>query len=56
MISESPDPAASLQEAAISLAYAIDAPAPPPELRSRILTAARAERPNVVPLFTAETV
>ena len=41
---------ASLQGAASSLAYAVDAPAPPPELRSRILEQARAERPNVVPL------
>ena len=40
----------SLQEAATSLAYAVDAPAPPPDLRSRILAQARAERPNVVPL------
>lgn len=41
---------ASLREAAASLAYAVDAPAPPPELRSRILEQARAERRNVVPL------
>ena len=40
----------SLQDAATSLAYAVEAPAPPPELRSRILDQARAERPNVVPL------
>jgi anti-sigma factor RsiW len=41
---------ASLQETTSSLAYAVDAPAPPAELRSRILEQARAERPNVVPL------
>lgn len=41
---------ASLSDAATSLAYAVDAPPPPQELRSRILTAARTERPNVVPL------
>ena len=41
---------ASLQRTATALAYAPDAPAPPPELRSRILEQARAERPNVVPL------
>ena len=33
-----------------SLAFAVESPAPPAELRSRILEAARAERPNVVPL------
>lgn len=41
---------ASLQSVASSLAYAVDAPAPPSELRTRILAQARAERPNVVPL------
>jgi anti-sigma-K factor RskA len=41
---------ASLSEAATALAYAIEAPAPPPQLRGRILERARAERPNVVPL------
>jgi anti-sigma factor RsiW len=41
---------AALREAAGALAYAPDAPAPPPELRERILAQARAERPNVVPL------
>jgi anti-sigma factor RsiW len=40
----------TLQEAAATLAYAVDAPAPPPELRGRILARARAERPNVLPL------
>src|SRR5919108_5982985 len=41
---------ASLSEAATSLAYGVEAPAPPPQLRDRILERARAERPNVVPL------
>ncbi|MBW3593224.1 MAG: anti-sigma factor [Actinobacteria bacterium] len=41
---------ASLQGAAASLAYAVEAPEPPADLRSRILAQARAERPNVVPL------
>jgi anti-sigma factor RsiW len=40
----------SLSEASSSLAYAVDAPAPPPQLRERILASARSERPNVVPL------
>jgi anti-sigma-K factor RskA len=40
----------SLTEAAASLAVGVDAPPPPPELRERILDAARAERSNVVPL------
>jgi anti-sigma-K factor RskA len=39
-----------LLAAAASLAYAPDPPAPPPALRERVLAAARAERPNVVPL------
>jgi anti-sigma factor RsiW len=41
---------ASLQGAAASLAYAVDAPAPAPALRDRILVQARSERANVVPL------
>jgi anti-sigma-K factor RskA len=41
---------ASLSDAAGFLAYATDAPAPPPELRARILQQAKRERPNVVPL------
>jgi len=41
---------ASLSEAATSLAYSVETPAPPPQLRERILERARAERPNVVPL------
>ncbi|TMK66225.1 MAG: hypothetical protein E6G60_03650 [Actinobacteria bacterium] len=44
------DELASLSEASTSLAYAVDPAAPPPQLRERILAAARAERPNVVPL------
>jgi anti-sigma factor RsiW len=40
----------SLSEAATSLAFAAAGPAPPPQLRSRILEQARAERPSVVPL------
>ena len=41
---------ASLSETATALAYATEAPAPPPELRARILQQARSERSNVVPL------
>ena len=41
---------AELSETATALAYATDAPAPPAELRTRILDQARAERPNLVPL------
>jgi anti-sigma-K factor RskA len=41
---------ATLSESAAALARATDAPAPPPELRARILQQARDERPNVVPL------
>jgi predicted anti-sigma-YlaC factor YlaD len=41
---------ASLSEAATALAYATEAPAPPPELRARILQQASRERSNVVPL------
>jgi len=41
---------ASLSEAAGALAYATEAPAPPVELRARILQEAQRERPNVVPL------
>lgn len=41
---------AALQESASSLAYAVPAPAPPPQLRERILEQARSERSNVVPL------
>lgn len=41
---------ASLGRAASALSYAAEGPAPSPELRGRILEAARAERTNVVPL------
>jgi anti-sigma-K factor RskA len=41
---------ASLSEAASALAYATEAPPPPPELRARILQQASRERSNVVPL------
>ncbi|HLM36998.1 MAG TPA: anti-sigma factor [Gaiellaceae bacterium] len=40
----------SLKEAAASLAYAAAGPAPPPELKERILTQARGERDNVASL------
>jgi anti-sigma-K factor RskA len=40
----------AFRAAAAALAFADPAPAPPPELRGRIVDAARAERPNVVPL------
>jgi anti-sigma-K factor RskA len=41
---------ASLQSAAGALAYAVEPSHPPESLRGRILAAAHAERPNVVPL------
>jgi anti-sigma-K factor RskA len=41
---------AGLKEAAASLAYGAVGPAPPPELRERILTQARSERANVASL------
>jgi anti-sigma-K factor RskA len=41
---------AGLKEAAAALAYGADGPAPPPELRDRILAQAREERPNVTSL------
>jgi anti-sigma factor RsiW len=44
------DELVELREASSALAYAVDAPEPPAALRDRILTQARAERPNVVPL------
>jgi anti-sigma-K factor RskA len=43
------DELAAFTDAATSLAYAVDAPAPPPALRERILESARAERAVVVP-------
>jgi anti-sigma-K factor RskA len=44
---------ASFTETATSLAYGVESPAPPSDLRDRILERARAERPNVVPLRPA---
>jgi anti-sigma-K factor RskA len=44
------DEFAQLQESAAALAWAVDAPAPPAALRTRILTEAAAGRENVVPL------
>jgi anti-sigma-K factor RskA len=44
------DELASLSEAAGALAYATEAPVPPPELRARILQQASRDRENVVPL------
>jgi anti-sigma-K factor RskA len=38
------------REAAAALAYAVDTPQPPPDLRERILVQAITERPKVVPL------
>jgi anti-sigma factor RsiW len=40
----------ALRGAGASLAFAVDGPAPPVELRARVLAAARAEPQNVVPL------
>jgi anti-sigma-K factor RskA len=40
---------AGLRDAASSLAFAVEGPAPPPELRERIIEAVGAERQNVVP-------
>lgn len=44
------DELAGLQDASASLAFAVDGPEPPAELRERILAAAREEPSNVVPL------
>jgi len=41
---------ALLATTSTALAHAVETPAPPPDLRERILVAARAERSNVVPL------
>jgi len=41
---------AQLGGAAGALAFAVESPAPSPDLRARILDSARAERPNVTPL------
>jgi anti-sigma-K factor RskA len=49
------DELASFTEAATSLAYAVDAPAPPAALRDRILESARAERAVVVPFRPRRT-
>ena len=46
---------AGLQDAAASLAFSVEGPAPPSALRAAILDAARAERPNVVPLRPRRT-
>jgi anti-sigma-K factor RskA len=40
----------TLSESATALAWAVDAPPPPSDLRERILSAAAAERVNVIPL------
>jgi anti-sigma-K factor RskA len=44
------DELAQLQESAAALAWAVESPAPRPELRARILAEATAGRENVVPL------
>src|SRR5579871_1305450 len=44
------DEVAELSSAASSRAFGLEPVEPPPALRGRILDAARAERPNVVPL------
>jgi len=49
------DELAGLQDAAAALAFSVEGPGPPPELRASILEAARAERPNVVPLRPRRT-
>ena len=41
---------AALRDPVAALAYGVESPAPPPELRARILDAARAERSKVVPI------
>jgi anti-sigma factor RsiW len=46
---------AELGGAASALVFAVESPAPPEALRSRILESARAERPNVVPLRSRRT-
>jgi anti-sigma factor RsiW len=45
-----------LRAAAASLAFAVDGPAPPAALRSRVLGAARAEGQNVVPFRTRRSI
>jgi anti-sigma-K factor RskA len=49
------DDLADLSDTAGLLAYAVAAPAPPEQLRKRILSAAAAERENVVPLRQRRT-
>lgn len=44
------DDLTALRDPVAALAYGVESPAPPPELRERILEAARAERSNVVPI------
>jgi anti-sigma-K factor RskA len=44
------DELSQLQESAAALAWAVEAPAPPPELRARVLAEAAIGRENVVPL------
>lgn len=46
---------ATMQTTASALAYAVEAPAPPTELRTRIVEQARAERGNVVPFRPRRT-
>jgi anti-sigma-K factor RskA len=46
---------AELVSAASELAWAVEPASPPPALRDRLLEAARAERPNVVPLRPRRT-
>jgi anti-sigma-K factor RskA len=41
---------AGLRDPVAALAYGVESPAPPPELRERILEATRAERANVIPI------
>jgi anti-sigma factor RsiW len=47
---------AGLNDAAAALAFAVEGPAPPHELRGRILDAARREPSNVVPLASRRSI
>jgi anti-sigma factor RsiW len=47
---------ATMSEAAVALAYAVETPPPPPSLRGRILDAAAGERSNVAPLLQGRAV
>jgi anti-sigma factor RsiW len=49
------DELATMQATASALAYAVESPAPPDELRTRIVQQARAERGNVVPFRPRRT-